>query len=689
VKRRDGGEGARRRRARSAGIGALLAAFAWVASAASAGDVDESEAPAKPPLVTRQVPPVVVREVEPADLPEDPSSFTTVIDVQSYRGEVTSVEELLERTPGVQIRRFGGEGQPAEISIRGSTAAQVDVQLDGVTLNSAQSGAVDLSTIPLSLLERIEVSRGGGSVQAGSDAIGGVVNLVTRRPGGERRSNASLSGGSWSTWRGNAASSGTARGLEYAFGYDGFGSDGDFEFRRPALDIGGVVIEPDPKTATRINNESESQAGLLALGHDLGEKAHITVRDQLFYVSRGQPGLDAGSVGAAGQRARAHERLTRNVLGATLEAAELTPARLDATLDFWHRYERTRFTDPDLVPSLGTTIDTEDRNDELGSRLGIAREIPLFETLHRASLSLEAQRDALRSDSFDDRGRNAGAVVLQDDIGAFEQRLRVIPALRWDRTEGFGARWLPRIGAIVTPLPWLRVKGNLERSFRVPNFDELYFPDRGFLRGNPALQPEAATNADIGAKIAVARLGPVTDAFLEGAYFHNDVDDSIVFLLVSPSLVEPRNTGAATIDGVELSGGFRVFDWVDVAAGYTHLDARIDATDAFLPGRAADETSVRVAVGPPSRAVQLIGEVQITSEIPVSDSGNTILPARTVWDAAISVDLAVLGWLPAQLPVRSLLVTLEGKNLGDVAVRDAQFFPQPGRSFALRVETAW
>jgi hypothetical protein len=53
------------------------------------------------------------------------------------------------------------------------------------------------------------------------------------------------------------------------------------------------------------------------------------------------------------------------------------------------------------------------------------------------------------------------------------------------------------------------------------------------------------------------------------------------------------------------------------------------------------------------------------------------------------VDLALLGWLPAQVPARSLLLTLEGRNLGDVAVRDAQFFPQPGRSFALRVETAW
>jgi hypothetical protein len=121
VKRRDDDPGARCRPTRCAGawlaVAALLACGAPSARAAE----DEPAAPG-PPLVTREVPPVVVRAVEPADLPEDPSSFTTLIDVDAYRGEVTSVEDLLERTPGVQIRRFGGEGQPAEISIRGSTA---------------------------------------------------------------------------------------------------------------------------------------------------------------------------------------------------------------------------------------------------------------------------------------------------------------------------------------------------------------------------------------------------------------------------------------------------------------------------------------------------------------------------------------------------------------------------------------
>lgn len=670
---------------RLGGSAQILLALALLARAGPSA----AQVPPQPADVTRRVPEVVVRAIEPAVLPHDPTAFTTVIDVPARRAEGKSVIELLEESPGVQIRRFGGEGQPAEISIRGSTSSQVVVQLDGVPLNSAQSGAVDLSTLPAGLLERIEVSRGGGSVQSGSGAIGGVVNLVTRRPGGPRRSEASVSGGSFDTWHGTAASSGTLRNLEYALAYDGFASEGDFEFQRSALEVGGIVIEPVPSSATRINNESEQHAGLVVLGHDLGERLHLSVRDMLTYGSRGQPGLDAGSVGAAGQRENAHERRTRNVLGAALEGAALGPLALDGALEAWHRYERVAFRDPDLVPSLGATIDTLDRTDEIGTRLRLAREWRALGARHRTSLAGELARDLLDSDSLEDQERDEAALVAQNDAAFLDERLRIVPALRLDKTEGFDAEWLPRVGVIAAPRPWLHFVANVERSFRVPNFDELYFPDRGFLRGNPALAPEEAVNADVGFAIGAERLGPLRDAFLEAAWFRNDVRESIVFVLVSPSLVEPRNTGDATIEGVEVAARLRLLDWVGFAAQYTHLDATLDRAGTPLPGRAEDEAYFRIEIGPPSRAVRLIGEAQLTSEIPVSESGNTVLPDRTVYGASLIVDLTQLGFVPEAAPLDSLLVTLEGRNLSDQAVRDAQFFPQPGRTLALRVETSW
>jgi outer membrane receptor protein involved in Fe transport len=455
------------------------------------------------------------------------------------------------------------------------------------------------------------------------------------------------------------------------------------------LEIGDVVIEPVPPHADRINAQVEQHAGLVTLGRTFGERVHWSVRDQLVYVSRGQPGLDAGSVGEAGQRPNAHERTTRNVLGSTLDASGVGPLALDATLDLWHRTERTHFRDPDVVPSVGATIDTDDRNDEVGTRLVLERELALGPARHRPSLAVELRRDWLRSSEFDDQHRNALGVVTQEDARLFGEWLRLVPALRFDRTEGFDAEWLPRLGAIVEPVRWLHLKGNAERSFRVPNFDELYFPDRGFLRGNPALEPEEAWNFDVGVELGLETLGPLEDLYFEAAYFHNDVRDSIVWLLVSPSLVEPRNTGDATLRGFEIGGGFGVLDWVGVSANYTHLDADLDASDTPLPGRADDEVSVRVELGPPSRLVRLMGQMLYTSEIPVSDSGNTILPSRTVFDAALTVDLVRLAFVASHVPLDSLLVTVEGKNLTDRAVRDAQFFPQPGRSVGFAVEARW
>ena len=209
----------------------------------------------------RRTEPAVVQAVEPAALPEDPTSFTTVIHPDAYRGENASLEDVLSEVPGVQVRRFGGAGQASEVSIRGSTAAQVVILLDGVRLNSAQTGAVDLSTIPLALLDRIEVSRGGGSAQVGSDAIGGVIHLISKRA--ETRTETSVAGsaGSFDTYQVSAVDRRSLLGLQTVLGYDGFFSQGDFEFRRPRFEFGGTSIVPEPDPLRRVNAETRESLG--------------------------------------------------------------------------------------------------------------------------------------------------------------------------------------------------------------------------------------------------------------------------------------------------------------------------------------------------------------------------------------------------------------------------------------------
>lgn len=630
---------------------------------------------------------MVVQGIRPTDLPDDPTAFSTVVDLEAYRGEAKSVEDLLSQVPGVQVRRFGGPGQPSEVSIRGSTASQVVVMLDGIRLDSAQTGTVDLSTIPVDLLARIEVTRGGGSVQQGSGAIGGVVNLVTKRPEGTPRSVVTGTLASFGTGEGSVFHARRVEDWELTAAYQGFTTRGDFEFQRPVVQFGNTLIVPDPPTLTRINNHAQIHSGLARVGRDIGEKLHVSLQDSLTYTSRGTPGLDSGGGSQGGQQPDAHQRLTRNLADLAFRGADLGAAGIDVDGGVYHRYQRIHFRNP--MPSFGPPIDTAQDNDTIGARLQLGKELALPGSAHRLMLSLEGWDDRLQAVSFGDPTRYTLDTMLQDEVALFDRVLRLVPGARLDVTEGFGERVVPRIGALLEPFSWLQLKANFEGAYRVPSFDELYFPDEGFLRGNPGLRPEEAWTWDAGGSVHHAGPWPLDRVSLEAAWFDQDIDNSIVYVLISPFTVAPVNTGAATARGVEVAASAGLLRWLETRVSYTHLDAFYAANGAPLPGRSPNELSGRVTFGPPSGLFRLFADALYTDVIPVSESGNTILPARTTYDAGLVVDVVQLPWLGQRLPLRRLLVSFEASNLTDVSVRDAQFFPQPGRVLSVKAEATF
>lgn len=678
----------------------LLVAALCLADIAAAEEPVGSGEPGREgatPSATPRTPTARVTAVRMADLPDDPSSFATVIQVDEYDGEAKTVADVLAQQVGVQVRQFGGPGQFSELSIRGSTGAQVVVLLDGVRLNSAQNGSVDLSTLPLDLLERIEISRGGGSVQAGSNAVGGVVRLISRKAGAKRHLSASAGGSSFDTQRGSFLYTGPAVGdRDIVLGYNGFHTKGDWDFQSVETRADGSSLKS--QEFERINNESQNHTGLLRLGRDFDGGSRLEFTDQLYYGSRGLPGLDTGAPDDGGQNAHAHERKVRNVSAlraATDEIGIWGHPSLEARAS--HRWERTHFTNPD--PDFGSPSDIVQRENtsELSSDLVFERE--LANMLHSVTLSVNGRRDALEDDDFGDPERLAFGAFLQDEVGFWDDRVVFAPAVRFDATEGFDDEWIPRAGLVVTPWKWIRLKANAERAYRVPSFGELYFPDSGGLRGNPNLDPEESWNFDAGVEFAIEELGPLRSIRIEVAVFHNEIENSIVFQKVSVETVQATNTGDVEIDGLELAGGFNVLGWLDASANWTHLDADlkrsgggflIRQSEGALPGRPDDEVSVRIQLGPPSGVVSLVGEMQYTSKFATSFSGNSFVDSRTVYDASASIDVAHLGWIGAW-PGRptSLRFSINVTNIGDESVRDALGFPQPGRSLGGQVEARW
>ena len=656
--------------------------LALAAAGAAAQDVSPAPGDAAPPVVRRTQPAVVTTQ-EPAEQPEDPTAFTTVIRPEAFTGENASLADLLADVPGVQVRRFGGPGQAAEVSIRGSTAAQVVILLDGVRLNGAQSGAVDLSTIPLALLDRIEVSRGGGSAQVGSDAIGGVIQLITKRAGAHPETTVAGSAGSFDTYQVSAVDRRSLLGTQTVLGYDGFFTQGDFEFRRPRFEFDGGSIVPEPDPLRRVNARVENHSALVRLGRDLDESVHLSLVDSFFYGSAGEPGLDSGTGELGGQQPDAHERTTRNLGILSLEAAQL-PFAFDGTLRVSHRYERNHFTDP--LPRQGDAIDVDDRNHSLGANAGLERRDRLAGLDSRAAFAFDFREDLLYSNEVSNVDRSTWSLFAQDELRALEGRLLLVPALRFDDTQGFGGEWIPRLGAQLEPWPWLRLKTNVERSYRVPGFDELYFPDKGFIRGNPALDPEKAINFDVGFELAFERVGPLANVSFEAAYFRQDIDDSIVWVLINPFTVAPVNTGAATAQGAELALAASPAPWLRLRANYTYLDATLDGSNAPLPGRTQNEVSARAELGPASGIARLVFESIYTGRIPTTFTGGTEISGRVVLNASLSSNLARFASLRKWLPLADMVVSVGGTNLTDASVRDATFFPQPGRAWFVTAE---
>jgi iron complex outermembrane receptor protein len=616
---------------------------------------------------------VVVRSSKIREARRDPSSFATVIEPEQFVSQFRTTEDLLSRTPGVNIKRHGGLGQFSTVSIRGSSAEQVLVLLDGVRLNTGEGGSVDFSTIPLDSVERIEVIRGGGTTIYGSDAIGGVVNIITKQPTERAEISASFTYGSQDTLKASATGSGKTGRLDYLLSATHFQSDGDFEYETPEIRVQGKLLVPSEER-TRVNNDFSSQNVLGKVGFSLAENLQLTVNNDFFYTERGQPGT------VFDEREKARQEIIRNLTQIKLEKNRFLLPDLQAFLGGFLRYNRIAFTDPE--PALGNApIDTKSKEYAYGFHLGMEGSWQKWGSEHVATFRAEFRQDELRDEvqpeqeGFGEQDRTSYEWTLQDEIVLLGSRMSLVPAVRYEESTDFGGHWTGKIGLMANAKTWLIFKSNLQNSFRKPNFTELYFPDQGFIRGNSNLQPEKGVNFDAGFSLNFARF------FFEADYFQNWIEESILWLPVSFFTIAPVNTGPVDAWGVEVATEYRPWDLLFLAANYTFLHATSEETGKQLPGRPRNTVNFKASLQ--DERGEIFAEVQYLSEIPVrsTSTGTISVNQRAVLDLGLTANLTSLPALNRTPWLQRCTLSLEVKNVNDASVYDSLNFPLPGRMF--------
>lgn len=636
----------RRARALALVFSAAAAALAPAGRADARSGAAEAPDPGAAPVELDEL---VIR-VPGAEATRDPTGAVTVVEAGRFAGEAKEVAELVATAPGVAVSSYGGLGQLSTVSIRGSSASGVLVLLDGLPLNTAFGGGVDLSTLPRQWIERIEVVRGAEGAHYGAGALGGVVNVVTRG-GAPGRWSAEASGGSFGTAAasGEAAAGGRAWTLFGAAGAER--SDGDFTYRRrPQSSLPGSPY----RTFTRENNGSARAGGIAKLTARLGERR----LDALLQLSGGRrelagwPGSDTPDDWQRDARALLSMRLSGPgpARGLTLGA------RLSGRADL-----------------LDTRIGSLAGGDPVRQRGGAAGAEGEAVVLHRHGAlraALGAEEEALHADGLGGtRTRAQLSATLSEDAQLAGGRIRLSPAVRAERVGGFEGLSAKLGGSVRLGGP-VAVRASAGRTFRAPGFAELYLEQGGALP-NPALRPETGLSADA-ALVAEGARGMASVGGHATRY-----DDLVVYQGTGQGRMKPFNAGRALVAGLEAelatAPAPRLLG-LSAAAAYTYLftetlrgeEAEVGRD---LPFRPRHRLFARAALAPGPAEVHLEAH-HVGAQW--QEARNVVrVPAALLWNAGASVRLARAAALRLGVEARNLL--------DDRTLTDPIGNPLPGR----------
>jgi vitamin B12 transporter len=463
--------------------------------------------------------------------------------------------------------------------MRGSNSNHTKVLIDGIDANDpSQDGVFDFGQVLASDIAQVEVLRGPQSSLYGSDAIGGVVNIVTKTGEGSAQFTGRLEGGSFDTFNQSASVRGSVSRFRYSFNVAHFLVD----------DTPVTPLDLLPPGRKRINDSYENITLSTKLGADLTDNFSIDVVGRytdstLFFT--GEDFSFFPSVPAAAQS----EQNARQLFTRGDARLALFGGAFKNRVGVGYTNYRTTIQAPDT--GFGVPPENINHGDRL--KFDWQGNIELGKD-HVLILGVEDQTDRLIDSPISvENGNAAGFAELQSEV---VENLFVAASGRYDDNERFGGKPTWRIApAYLIPKTGTKLKASYGTGFKAPSLTQLFvsFPAFNFF-ANPNLEPEESEGYDIGFEQALAgervRFG--------ATYFHNDITNLINANATFTSL---ENVGQATTEGVETFVSVAVTDRFKVRGDYTYTDAVDDTTGLELLRRPKHKASLNVIWLPTDR----------------------------------------------------------------------------------------
>ncbi len=522
------------------------------------------------------LPNMVVTSARVEEPENEVGSVMSVITAKEISAKnINNVADALRTVPGLDVVRAGGAGQQTSVFMRGANSNHTLVLVDGIEMNdpSSPTGAFDFAFLQTDNIERIEVLRGAASAIYGSDAMGGVINIITKKGAGEAKINASAEGGSYDSWTTKGGISGGTERVNYSLDASRYETTG---FSSADTSLGNLT-----NNAYR-NTTVSSRTGVKVTEElDLGMNLRYTEGKSFLDNCGDRYCDDPNSYGKFNElfsRGFGHLKLFDGVWEQTLGLA-------------YTRNDRNNKNDFDalnnfrsLATNLGEKLKLDYQNiihvhPSNTVTLGIDEEA---DRLSSAAISAYPDFAYFSSSSIPSKSMNTLGYYLQDQIKLFERSFTTV-GVRYDENNRVGGRATWRVSELYTLKQFgTRLKANYGTGFKAPTLNQLY--DTIYFTGNPNLKAETSDSWDVGFEQDL--FGKVATTGV--SYFNNNFKNLIQAL--SP-IYQNQNISRAKVDGVETFLEIRPFADLSFRSTYTYQQTEDLDTGKELLRRPKDKAS--------------------------------------------------------------------------------------------------
>ena len=497
------------------------------------------------------------------------SSMTVITADDVAAKQSQTLTDLLKDAPGLNLVQSGGPGAQTSIYMRGTNANHTKVLVDGIDVSdpSSPQGTFDFSQFLTQDIQTVEILRGPQSGLYGSDAIGGVINIITRGGQGPTQFSATAQGGSFDTFNQGAGVSGSSEGFHYSANLEHFHSGST-----PVTPL-DLLSPGEPRN----NDYYDNLTGSTKLGFDVTKNfdlglvarytdshLRLTGDDPFTFPSTPEAQQSASNTHQFYTRATAHLLTFEGTLEQTLGVA-------------YSRVDSSDFTPPADGPP--TYFSGERLKADWQGNIKLAPTQTLV-------LGAEHERDEIRSPVANDLSIDSGYAELQSGFGdAFFDTLSV----RYDDNDRFGGKVTYRVAPLyVIKETGTRLKASLGSGFKAPTLDELFhdYPAFNFF-ANPNLKPETSLGYELGFEQTVA----ATTVSFGATYFHNNIRNLITD---NADFTSYANIGRARTDGVESFVAYQPLKVLTLRLDYTYTEAIDEILNQELLRRPKHKGSLNV-----------------------------------------------------------------------------------------------